>query len=206
MTCKILLLEKNAEYAKKLIPPLKDKHGYEVVHVNTELAVVRELTSSFFDLVIVGIHHEGEKEGFRFIEVLFVEKRGITVTPIMVISDVQDPDFIRWCIEVGVDDYLLYPEDPAEILPRLEKILGKSGGIGEMLVRISTIFLGPAARIFLEQQAKEKLNLPALKDLRRDHLPELLRHIAVIIKPILKEKMVQFFRRIEQVFSIQRET
>ena len=156
--------------------------------------------------MIVGIHHEGETEGLRLIEILLVKKTVIAVMPIMVISDVQDPAFIQWCIEVGVDDYLLYPENPAELLPRLEKTLSKSRGIGEMLVRISTIFLGPAARIFLDQQAKEKLNLPALKDLRRDQIPGLLQHIAVIIKPILREKMVLFIHRIEQVFSIQRET
>lgn len=205
MQNKILVLEKNEMYALKLGNMLKQMLNHEVVHVNAELAVVRELTTNFFDLIVLGIHKDRAKEGLRLIEILLVEKKVVTSAPIMVISDHQDPKYVQHCIKVGVTDYLIYPEDPVEILPRLQKVLAKSSGFSEMLVRVSTTFLGPAARVFLDHQAKQKFNVPSINELPREKLPEFVHHLAVVIKPILKEKVVQFIRRLEQVFNIQRQ-
>jgi len=202
---KILILEKNEHYAERLQKMLTGMLDHQVVLVTSELAVVRELTASFFDLIVLGIHQARAKEGLRLIEILLVEKKVVTVAPIMVVSDVQDPAFIQQCVKAGIADYMLYPEDPVEVLPRLEKVLNKSGGISEMLVRVSTTFLGPASRVFIEQQAKKKLNLSSLKDLQRDQLPDLLRHLAITIRPILKEKVAVFIRRLEQVFGLKHE-
>lgn len=206
MKSRILILEKNEHYAKKLSDMLTSMLDHEVVHVTAELAVVRELTASFFDLILVGIQSNRQKEGLRLIEILLVEKKVVTAAPIMVISDSQDPAFVQSCIKAGVQDYMLYPEDPVEVLPRLGKVLSKSGGISEMFVRIATTFLGPAARMFLEQQAQKKMKLAALKDLQKDQIPEFLHHLAITITPILKEKVVLFVRRLEQAFGIERKS
>lgn len=205
MASKILLLEKNPAYAKQLISAMMNLRGHEVVHVNTELAVVRELTASHFDLIIAGIYSERKKEGQRLLQLLLVEKKVVTAAQVMVLSDDQDTAFVQSCIKSGVSDYLLYPENPIEVMPRLEKVLAKSGGIGEMLVRVATTFLGPATPVFMERQAKKVLHLTTLNELTRDHLPRLLKHLAVAIRPVLKEKVVQFIHRLEQVFGVQRE-
>lgn len=205
MKSKILILEKNEHYAERLQKMLIGMLDYQVIHVTSELAVVRELTANYVDLIVVGIHQARAKEGLRLIEILLVEKKVVTVAPIMVVSDVQDPAYIQQCVQAGISDYMLYPEDPVEILPRLKNVLNKSGGISEMLVRVSTTFLGPAARVFIEQQAKKKLNISSLKDLKRDQLPDFLRHLAVTIRPILKEKVAVFVRRLEQAFGLKSE-
>ena len=205
MKSKILILEKNAQYALKLKNMLSSMLEHEIVHVTAELAVVRELAAGHFDLIVIGIQQARAKEGLRLIEILLVEKKVVTTAPIMVISNDQNPAFIQQCVKAGIADYMLYPEDPVEVLPRLEKVLAKSGGISEMFVRIATTFLGPAARVFIEKQAQKKLGLNSLKDLQREQLPEFLKHLAVTLQPILKEKVAQFIRRLEQVFHIKRE-
>jgi DNA-binding NarL/FixJ family response regulator len=140
MKSKILILEKNEHYAERLQKMLISMLDYQVIHVTSELAVVRELTANYVDLIVVGIHQARAKEGLRLIEILLVEKKVVTVAPIMVVSDVQDPAYIQQCVQAGISDYMLYPEDPVEILPRLKNVLNKSGGISEMLVRVSTTF------------------------------------------------------------------
>jgi DNA-binding NarL/FixJ family response regulator len=140
MKSKILILEKNEHYAERLQKMLISMLDYQVIHVTSELAVVRELTANYVDLIVVGIHQARAKEGLRLIEILLVEKKVFTVAPIMVVSDVQYPAYIQQCVQAGISDYMLYPEDPVEILPRLKNVLNKSGGISEMLVRVSTTF------------------------------------------------------------------
>lgn len=206
MKRRILILEKNEHKATRLSDMLTSMLDHEVVLVTAELAVVRELTSGFFDLIVVGIQKDREKEGLRLIEILLVEKKVVTVAPIMVLSDSQNTAFVQTCVKAGVQDFMLYPNDLVEVLPRLGKVLSKSGGISEMFVRIATTFLGPAARVFLEQQAQKKMKLAALKDLQRDQIPEFLHHLAITITPILKEKVVLFVRRLEQAFGIERKS
>lgn len=205
MKSKILILEKDAEYALRLKNMLTSMLDHEIVHVTAELAVVRELAAGHFDLIVIGIQESRAKEGLRLIEILLVEKKVVTTAPIMVISNDRNPIFIQQCVKAGIADYMLYPEDPVEVLPRLEKVLAKSGGVSEMFVRVATTFLGPAARVFIEKQAQKKLQIASLKDLQRDQLPEFLRHLAVTLQPILKEKVVLFIRRLEKIFGIKRE-
>jgi DNA-binding NarL/FixJ family response regulator len=98
MKSKILILEKNEHYAERLQKMLISMLDYQVIHVTSELAVVRELTANYVDLIVVGIHQARAKEGLRLIEILLVEKKVFTVAPIMVVSDVQDPAYIHQCV------------------------------------------------------------------------------------------------------------
>lgn len=206
MANKILLLEKNDTYATGLNTVLSGMLGYEVTRVNTELALVRELSSGHFELIIVGIREARKKEGLRLIQILLVEKKVAVGAPIVVLSDTQDTGFIQSCVQAGIADYILYPNDPVEIAPRLKKALDNAGGVGDALVRVSTTFLGPASKVFIEKQAQQRLGLASLQHLTRDHLPDFIKYLAVAIKPILKEKVVQFVRRLEQVFGIHRQS
>ena len=138
------------------------------------------------------------------IEIL--QTKGNATVPIIVVSDFQDPKFIQNCISTGIADFVLYPEKPADILPRLGKVIEQSSGIGAVLVRVATSFLGPAAGVFLERQAKDKMNVAKLEALQRDHLPEFLHYLTITVQPILTEKVVQFIRRLEHVFGVERQS
>ena len=199
---KILIYDRDSEYAGKLQEALGSD---EVTVVNTELAAVRELTGGYYDLFVAGIREDRAKEGARLIDILLVEGKTHIVVPVVVLSDDQEPSFVQSCIKAGVSDYIIYPENPEDVLPRLRKVLSESGGLGEMLVRVATTFLGPAAGLFIEKQAKERLSVPTLKSLHRDHLPEFFSYLAVSVQPILKEKVVQFIGRLEQVFGVRRQ-
>lgn len=203
MDRRALLIEHDAVYAQGVARALQ-RAECETVHVRSEVAAVREITSGFFDLVIVGIQENRKKEGLRFIETLL--KSDKVAGSVMVVSNVQDPGYVRTCIGLGVVDYVLYPEDPEELLVRAEVGLEKSGGVGEALVRVAAIFLGPAARVFLEMQTKARLSLQSLSELRRDHLPDLAEHLNEVVRPILKGKVDLFINRIKQVFHIRTDT
>ena len=62
MPGKILVLEKDMEYATKMCTLLINMHNFGVVHINTEPAAIRELTSSYFDLVVIGIREDRKKK------------------------------------------------------------------------------------------------------------------------------------------------
>jgi len=194
MAGKILLLERNEKQAKDIENALGDH----------ELGAVRELTGGYFDLFIAVIREGRTKEGLRLIQILLIEGKVKSVAPVVVMSDNQDPAFIQNCVKAGVADYVLCPDGPIDGLARATKLLDKAGGLGEMLVRVATTFLGPAAGMFIERQAKEHFSISGLTDRKRDHLPEFLRHLAVNCRPIMKEKVVQFIHRLEQVFGVKR--
>ncbi len=202
MKTSILILERDNAYASNLRGLLETELSCSVVHVTTELSAVRELTTHFFHLMIVGFHQDRIRESLRLIDLLLVERKIVNTPPIMIFSDDQDPAIIQRCIKSGVVDYVLYSKNLKMVLPRIQKTLHEQAGIGGTLVRIATVFLGPAAQIFMERQAQLHVKIQSLQELRSDHLPYLFRHIFVTLAPILREKITQFKRRIEQVFGI----
>ena len=200
---RVLIFEKDTNYAGHLQEALGSD---EVVCVEAELAAVRELTTGYFDLFIAGIRQSRVKEGLRLIQILLVEGKTKVTVPIVVMSDDQEPEFVRACVEAGVSDYILYPENAEDALPRIRKVMSDSAGLGNMLVRVATTFLGPAAGVFLEKQAKDRLQIPTLESLHRDHLPEFINYLSVALQPILKNKVVNFIHRVEQVFGVKRQS
>lgn len=202
MESKILILENNAAYATNLCRLIEGELGCKVVHVTGELAAVRELTTNFYHLLIAGFHQTRRRESLKLIELLLVERKIVNAPPVMVLSDDQDPATVQSIIKSGVADYLIYPSDLKTSLPRIKKVLDEQASVGGTLVRIATVFLGPAAQVFLEKQSKVHLKIQSLRDLHSDQLPYLFRHIYTTLTPILKDKVTQFKHRIEQVFGI----
>lgn len=60
--------------------------------------------------------------------------------------------------------------------------------LAEKLVRVSTLYLGPAARVFLERQARLHLGRSDLDALTRDELPSLLYWISRAGRLIIRER------------------
>jgi hypothetical protein len=58
----------------------------------------------------------------------------------------------------------------------------------DKVLRITTKYLGPASRVFLERQTKYHMGGLALADVRPEHLPRLIYWVKVGSELIIKEK------------------
>jgi len=74
--------------------------------------------------------------------------------------------------------------------------------LSDEVVKICTTYLGPATETFLQRQTKAHMNGLVLQDLKKEHLPELLRWIGISASLIIKDKAATLVRVLETLLGV----
>lgn len=120
---RILLVEDESDIAE-LIQMNLDSEGYKVIHVSNGLIAMQRFEEQNFDLVILDIMLPGVDgisvcENIRLknneVPILFLSARG------------SSEDRIRG-LKKGGDDYLTKPFNLEELMLRVQKLIGRTGG------------------------------------------------------------------------------
>jgi len=118
---KILICEDNILTVKALTFILT-KAGYETVHAADGLDAMNLLGSADFDLVLIDIHlpyHSG-LELIRYLRIDLKKE-----TPVIVASAFSDAQTQKQAYELGINEYILKPIDPAGLVNKISKLLNK---------------------------------------------------------------------------------
>lgn len=78
--------------------------------------------------------------------------------------------------------------------------------ISEKVLHLGTLYLGPAAKTFLERQTKFHMKQLAFDDLKMEHLPELFKWIHISASLIIDDNAELLVRKLEAAFSVKRAT
>ena len=120
MSHKLLLID-DSEDLQKLVSMFLEKNGYEVVRASNAKEGLRQLAKSQPDLVLLDIMMP-DVDGWETCRRI----REITNVPIIILTaKSQERDVVRG-LELGADDYLSKPFDPAELRARIEALLRRT--------------------------------------------------------------------------------
>ncbi len=132
---KIFVLEDEKILFNVLLQKLR-KAGFVAVGSEDGADGVRRIKDEKPDLLLLDIMLPG-KGGFEVLEELRKDEATKNL-PVIIISNSGQPVEIERGIKLGVRDYLIKAEfDPAEVIEKIEKVLGK--GAGEMPVTNSAV-------------------------------------------------------------------
>ena len=198
---RILLVEGDAARAAARRSAL-EAAGCSIEVVPTPVAVLRYLQGEPFDLMVCNTALQRERDGAKMVCVLLQERKVSALPPILILSDDADPSVIKACVQAGVVDYVLERGDLAAAVQRIQKALDKHRGLAERLVRVAAAFLGPATRVFLDKVTRSRIDREGLAALRQEQLPELFHVLHDAAQPILKGRVVELLRRLEEAFGV----
>lgn len=111
-----------------------------------------------------------------------------------------DPVVVQQCLHAGIADYLLYPSELQALLVRVKRAAGRPQPLGERLALVATPYLGPAARVFLQQQVRAHLPGGALDTLKPEHLPVLFNGVRAAGIIVLGKRVEELVRQLEAAF------
>lgn len=116
----ILIVEDDPEIGD-LVSRYLQIHSMKVSNVSDGMAMDRLLVSEKFDLIILDINLP-EEDGYSICKRIREEKQ----IPVLILTARNDiHDKIKG-LEIGADDYLVKPFNPAELLARLRAVLRRS--------------------------------------------------------------------------------
>jgi type IV pilus assembly protein PilB len=115
-----ILVTDNEPITRMFVKLLLEREHFEVLEAANGKQAVEIATRERPDLVIVDLNMP-EKDGYGAIERL---RRDITLAtlPIMVLTSEEGPDVERRVLELGADDYIIKPFDPALLLSRVNAV------------------------------------------------------------------------------------
>jgi len=89
--------------------------GYEVVPFPGPVGDLEQAARLSPGLIILNIQSEFGLQRFRELK----SQPGLNPVPMLIILEKYDPDFAARCLEIGAEDFLLKPFQPAEVLARM---------------------------------------------------------------------------------------
>ena len=119
----ILVVEDNL-IMQKVAETILKKEGHHVTIAKDGQEAVTHLDnhSNQYDLVITDIM-------LPFVsgyEIVTKVKKQFATTPVIIVSSVGDDEGIQKGLGIGADDYITKPIIAGDLLPRVQKLLGKS--------------------------------------------------------------------------------
>ena len=120
MLYKLLLID-DSEEIQKLVGLFLEREGYEMIRASNGKAGLRQLAMHRPDLVILDIMMP-EVDGWETCR----RMREVSNVPIiMLTARSQEADIVRG-LELGADDYITKPFDPAELKARIQSLLRRT--------------------------------------------------------------------------------
>jgi CheY-like chemotaxis protein len=119
MSLKILLVEDNAGIQEIYRRFLEDE-GFEVIPVADGLEAKDKVLSGNWDLLLLDIMLP-KLDGLSVLKEFYVNP-SLNKKPVFVISNVNEPEFIKQCLNLGVKEYIIKAEVlPNEIIDKVKK-------------------------------------------------------------------------------------
>lgn len=145
---RILLVEDDSAAARGIVATLRRANmqidccgtGEEAL----DLARVYDYDVAILDLVLP------DMEGFDVVRKLRAARNR---TPVAILSGLTRPQAKVRGLELGADDYIPKPFDPAELVARINAIVRRSRGFAEPMLAIGNVRLRPQSReVFVDEQ------------------------------------------------------
>jgi len=116
---KILICEDN-KLAMRALSVFLSKEGYETYNAIDGIEAMELLNTNEYDLILVDIHlpfHSG-LELIRHLRSDLKKK-----TPVIIVSAFSDPQIQRQARELGIDEYVVKPIDPTNLIKKIKTLL-----------------------------------------------------------------------------------
>jgi DNA-binding response OmpR family regulator len=117
---KILIVDDELQ-ATKLLEMLLSSRGYKTVAVNESSSTIKVARESNPDLIILDLMMP-EPDGFKVCRMLRAETR-FALTPILIITALDDTDSRIVAFGAGADDYLIKPYNVDELVSIIKSLL-----------------------------------------------------------------------------------
>jgi len=115
----ILVCEDNKVVAYT-ISAILDKAGYKTEFASDGNIAIDLLNKNEYSLVLVDIHLPYHS-GLELIRYIRLDQKKIT--PIIVVSTFSDPQILAQAKELGVNEYIVKPIDPAYLISRINSFI-----------------------------------------------------------------------------------
>ena len=122
-TARILVVDDNRDNRDVLIRRLKRLELTDVAEATDGIEAMDALRSSSFDLVLLDVMMP-RMNGIEVLQAMQAEER-LEQTPVLMISAASEIDTMVRCIELGAEDYLPKPFNPALLAARIRAVLEK---------------------------------------------------------------------------------
>ncbi len=157
---RILLVDDDPQVHEELVPYLQQE-GWEVVSVYTAREAWQQLeqAAELFRVVILDLMLEhSSEEGYWLVRQL----RDISRVPVLFLSQMTGHEHIIKGLDLGADDYILKPFDPAEVGARIRAVLRRYDYEEDpdrpRFLRVQDLELDPRARIVRRNQEEIELS------------------------------------------------
>jgi DNA-binding response OmpR family regulator len=116
---KILICEDN-KLALKTISVVLERGGYLTDTAENGNSAIEKLISNDYELILIDIHLPFHS-GLEIIKYLRSELK--KKTPVVILTAFSDPQMQKQARELGINDYILKPFNPADLLARIGSFL-----------------------------------------------------------------------------------
>jgi DNA-binding response OmpR family regulator len=114
-----ILLVDDDDGVRTLIEKLLEKCGYAVISVSLGRECLKKLSESSFDLILLD-HVLPDMDGLLLLQQVR-QRLGNSQKPIVYLTGIADESTKQRAFEIGVDDYVEKPFDPADFMARVRR-------------------------------------------------------------------------------------
>ena len=118
---RILAVDDTAVILTRIANTLRDE--YEVVTVNSGIRALRYLEQEKPDLILLDIQM-APKDGIETLHDIRAMKDRADI-PVIMLTGVEERDFVLASAKLGIDDYILKPFSSEELLKRIHRVFEK---------------------------------------------------------------------------------
>jgi DNA-binding response OmpR family regulator len=116
---KILICEDN-RLALKTISVVLEREGYSTDIAENGNTALEKLSNTNYELVLIDIHLPFHS-GLEIITYLRSELK--KKTPVIILTAFSDPQMQKQARELGINEYMLKPFNPADLIERIRSLL-----------------------------------------------------------------------------------
>ena len=124
-TARVLIVEDN-DSVRRLVTETLSGAGYHVHEAADGKSAFARLRDAYYDLVLLDLKL-GDIDGM---EILRTIRRQDETLPVIIVSSLHDLETKVGGFDIGCDDYITKPFQPAELIGRVRRLLRRSG-LGE---------------------------------------------------------------------------
>ena len=117
-------------YAKRVINSILKSEGFIVHSMSVYGSNNFQTVQFYYDIVLLDVNKTNSFVYDVLVTLGGYEKR----LPVLIVSDIFNPDMMLRCLRSGADDYITKPFHPAELVARIHAIVRRSNGHGQSVI------------------------------------------------------------------------
>ncbi len=118
-----VLLAEDDEATARMIRERLKREGFDVLHRENGKTALEAAHGTSIDLFLLDVRMP-VMDGFELLETLRAEPCFVT-TPIVMLTSLGSEEYVARGYDLGANDYIVKPVDPAEVVARIQKLLGR---------------------------------------------------------------------------------